>query len=124
MNKRLAILGPICLSTALLTICGCGKSGRDLSIPPVPKDTKAFDSASAEMKADWSTVLAAVETNGYAVAILTCKKLKGEPDLTDEQRKATDDITTVMLNRMREAADKGDANAIDDLQEVAAHRRR
>ena len=92
-------------------------------MPTVPKDTKAFDSASAEMKTGWSTVLAAVETNGYAVAILTGKKLKAEGGLTDEQRKAIDDTTTVMLNRMREAADKGDANAIDDMQEVSARRR-
>ena len=94
-----------------------------MSMPTVPKDTKVFDSASAEMKADWSKVLAGVETNGYAVALLTCKKLKGEAGLTDEQHKVVIDTETVMLNRMREAADKGDANALDDLQEVSAHRR-
>jgi hypothetical protein len=123
MKKRLATLGWICMSATLLTICGCGDHGRDLSMPAVPKDTKAFDSASPEMKAEWSTILAAVETNGYAVAILTGRKLKTAEGLTDEQRKAVDDTTTVMLNRMREAADKGDANAIDDAQEIAPRRR-
>jgi hypothetical protein len=121
MNKRLAVLGRIGFSAALLTICGCGKHGA--SMPALPKGTKAFDSASAGIKAEWSTVLAAVQTNGYAVAILTCQKIQGEEGLTDEQRKAVIDTTTVMLNKMRDAASNGDTNAIHDLQEVGAHRR-
>jgi hypothetical protein len=118
MNKCLSIIAGTSLAAALLAASGCGKHA---TVPQIAKDTKAFDAASAELKAEWNEVLSAAETNGYAVAILACKKIAKDGDLTDEQRKAAIDTQTAVMAAMREAAAKGDANAIDDVREVNQH---
>src|ERR1700683_4096138 len=116
MNNRLSKIAGTSLGITMLAAWGCGKH-KD-AVPKIANDTKAFDAAGAALKAEWSEVLAAAETNGYATVILTCKKMQREPDLTDEQRKAAVDTQSAMMARMNDAAQKGDANAMAAIQEV------
>ena len=108
------------LATAvLLAVCvamaGCGKTA---AIPKTATATKAFESASPELKADWDKVTAAVKTNDYATTILTCRKLQAQGGLTPEQLKAVNDTMTAVNNQLSDAVDKGDQNAINALEEV------
>jgi hypothetical protein len=117
MKKHLSTIVMTILAAATLAVSGCGKR----ALPPLPKiakDTQAFDAASAELKAQWTEVLSAAETNGYAVSILGAKKMLKIGDLTDDQRKALTDTQAAMMSALNDAVEKGDANALDDRETV------
>jgi hypothetical protein len=120
INGHLSKLLAGCVIGAALAVCGCGKS-----VPPAAKvktDTKAFDSASAEIKAEWSKVVTAAEAKDYATVILTCKKLYFEPELTPEQRDAAQNTGNAFMTKMQDDATNGDEKAkeaIHDVQEAS-----
>jgi hypothetical protein len=106
-----------CLCAALLMfglLAGCGK--RDASAN-VEKST-VFQSAPPESKAMWDAALSASKTNDYAAAYLILRKLSAQPDLSAEQKKAAEDMSTSVNTRMTEAASKGDANALKAMQDI------
>jgi hypothetical protein len=105
----IAALMAICLATA-----GCSKT----ATPKVASDTKAFESASPEIKADWEKTMSAVTSNDYATAILTCRKLQEQSELTPEQHTAVNDTMTAVNDRLAAAVEKGDQNAINAMDEV------
>jgi len=104
-----------CLAVALLAVCGCGKH---VAMPKEATDTKAFDSASADLKADWNKVVAAVAAKDYSTVILTCKKMYANPDLTPEQRTAVLNTWNALQMEMFKKAEDGDVKAKEAVAEV------
>ena len=92
---------------------GCKKSGT------AGDDSKAFQSAPAELKTAWSAAAAAAnsQTNDYA-AYLDLMDLHVHPGLSPEQSKAIETQMTTVLTRLNLAARKGDADARQALQEI------
>ena len=109
MNKL--FLG-IMVATSLM-LAGCGKP-----VKSAADNSKAFDSASADIKADWEKITAAAAAKDYATAILTCKKLQMQTALTEEQRSAVVATMTAEGNQMSAEAQKGDANALKAVQDI------
>jgi predicted small lipoprotein YifL len=102
------------LLMVVLAIEGCGKKG----IPKVASDTKDFEAASPEIKADWEKAISAVASHDYAAAILTCRKLQMQKELTPEQRTAVIDTITAENNQLLDGLKEGDQNAIQANEEV------
>jgi outer membrane murein-binding lipoprotein Lpp len=98
-----------------IPVAGCGNKA---TVPKAATSTQDFAPASPELKADWDKVTAAVKSNDYATAILTCRKLQAQVELTAEQRKVVNDTLTAVSNQLVDAAAKGDQNAINALEEV------
>ena len=99
----------VCLSPA-----GCSKAkSRDAVV-----NANVFETASPQLKSDWEKIISASATNGYVVAILTCRKLQAQPDLAADQRAAVDQAMTDTSNRMTAAADKGDQAAAAAIAEL------
>jgi len=111
ISKSLASL----LVVGLMVVAGCGQG---TTTPKVAKDSKAFDTAAAELKDQWSTILSAASTNDYTTAILTCRKLTGDPALTAEQRAAINATLAAESNKMFDAAQKGDTAAQQAVADV------
>ncbi len=103
------------MAVVLLAVCGCGKHE---AMPKVATNTKAFDSASAELKADWNKVVAAVAAKDYSTVILTCKQMYAAPDLTPEQRTAVLNTWTALQSEMFKQAENGDVKAKEAIAEV------
>jgi hypothetical protein len=102
------------LLMVVLVIEGCGRKG----IPKVASDTKDFEAASPEIKADWGRAMSAVAAHDYATAILTCRKLQMQKELTPEQRTAVIDTITAENNQLLDGLKVGDQNAIQANEEV------
>ncbi len=115
MNQCLSRFAGTYLTVALLALCGCGKHA---AMPNVATDTKAFDSAGAELKADWNKVVAAVAAKDYATVILTCRDMYADPDLTPEQRTAVLNTGNALQIEMFKNAEKGDVKAKEAIAEV------
>ena len=94
-------------------IAGCGQKKQAL-----PAQTSAFDSASPEIQAQWRKASSAAQTNGYEIAVLTLREMQARSDLTGEQRAAVDNLSTSVNDRLSEAAEKGDANAKQALEDI------
>jgi len=97
-----------------LGLLGCG-GGSDSGIAA---GTKSFQSAPAEVQTAWATAVAASKTNDYAAAYLTLRDMQSFPNLTPEQSKAVNDLSTSVNNRMSAAAGAGDTNALKAVEEV------
>ena len=102
------------LSLLGLALVGCTKNAASIGA----SDDPAFRSADPELKAGWETALAAAKTNGYATAILTLKRLQTRTNLTPEQAKAIGETATAVRDQMYDAANKGDANAVNAIKEL------
>ena len=101
------------LSAAGLLLSGChDQTGSSAA------NTKAFASASPEVRAAWDIAIAADKTNGYAAAYLTSLQLTTAPELTPEQRQAASDLCGAVYKRMVAAAEKNDPGAKQALDEV------
>jgi predicted small lipoprotein YifL len=102
------------LLTIFTATPGCGKKG----VPKIASNTKAFETASSEIKADWEKAITAAASHDYATAILTCRKLQLQKELTPEQRTAVTDTITAENNQLLDGLRKGDPNAIQANEEV------
>jgi hypothetical protein len=94
-------------------LSGCSKPA-----PKVQADTSAFDFAPPEVKSQWTEILAAAATNGYATVILDCRALRRNPALTPEQRSALNATSSAVQNKMFEASQKGDPAAAADVDKL------
>lgn len=98
---------------AILVGAGCSgeKSGSGSQ-----ENQAAFANAEPGVKTAWDTAIAARQTNGYAVAVLTLKQLQANPGLTPEQQTAINDTIVSINTELNAAAEKGDANANQQLE--------
>ncbi len=104
----------VLLSLAVLLMPGCSKSASSVG----SRNTKAFQSANPETKASWDTALAAMNTNGFVTATVALMKLQQVPSLTPDQLKAVNETVTAVSDQMYAAANKGDANAKNAIEEL------
>ncbi len=114
LSSKIAV-AVACAGCALLYGCGGGskdpgKLGAQYS--------QLFASADAETKACWETATGALKTNGYAVTILAIRTLTQGGKLTPEQAKAANETATAASDRMYEAANKGDASALQAIEDL------
>lgn len=93
------------MALVLAAAVGCGKDTASLS-----SGNKLFQSANPQIKAQWNTAAAAIETNGFLTAMLSLQKLQ-QANLTPEQLAAVNATATRVSNDMYDAANKGDASA-------------
>ena len=85
----------------------------------VSSSGSALQTASPEIKKGWDVAMAAMKTNGYAVAILELQKTRQLPGVSPTQGKAIDDASTKISEQMYAAANKDDPKAkaaIEDLR--------
>lgn len=106
--------GSFCLLLGFAA-AGCKKSSAAAGVDP-----KVFDSAPPELKEAWTMALSAAQTNGYATAYLTLRRMQGQPGLNEAQNRAIAAESTLVNNRMTEAARNGDAEAVKAMQEIRA----
>jgi hypothetical protein len=111
-HRRAALLALPVL--AVLAGGGCGPSPSAV----VERNAKAFDSAPAPLKAEWTGALAAAKTNGYCAAILTLQAIRQAPGLTAEQTTALDQTDSAIREQMTAAAQKGDPAAVKAIDEL------
>jgi hypothetical protein len=79
----------------------------------------ALQTASPDVKKGWDTAMAAMNTNGFAVAIIELQKIRQLPGVSAAQGKAIDDASTKISDQMYAAANKDDPKAkaaIEDLR--------
>jgi hypothetical protein len=99
---------------AVLLFGGCGKSS---STGPAAAQTKAFESATPEVKQLWQAALEADRSNDYSKGLNLYYSLLHE-NLTEEQHEAVGKLSTGLKQRLSDAAQKGDAAAQAALQEL------
>jgi len=97
-----------------LAFMGCSKSATSVG----SHHAEAFQSADAQTKALWDTALAAVKTNGYAVAFVTLKSLQAQPGLTPQQLQAVNETATAVSDQMYAAANRNDPAALQAIEEL------
>ena len=90
-----------------LVSSGCKRSS---AAGPAAAETKAFDTATPEVKQVWQTALDADRTNDYGKGLILYYSLLRE-NLTPEQRDAIARLSTSLKQRMSDAAQKGDTAA-------------
>jgi hypothetical protein len=111
--RNLSRAAALMLAVGFLGTAGlaCNKS--------ISSGSTAMQSASPEVKKGWDTALAAMKTNGYAVAIIELQKIKDLPGVTPQQVKVIETSSTKISNDMYAAANKDDPKAkaaIEDLR--------
>ena len=106
--------GSLCLFLGLAA-AGCKKSSGAAAVDP-----KVFDSAPSELKEAWSTALRAAQANDYATAYLTLGQMRRQPGLNEAQNLAIAAQSTLVHARMNQAAQKGDSNALQAIQDIRA----
>ncbi len=113
------------LSLALLVagLCCFGCGGKDPNAIG-SRSSKQFASADPQTKEQWETALAAMKTNGYAVAYVNLQSLAEKTNLTAEQLNAVHETVASLSDKMYEAANKGDQEAVKAIQELRGSRRR
>lgn len=98
---------------AVAGLLGCKKD--------IDSGASAFQSASPEIKKGWDSAMAAMQTNGYAVAIMQLQVLRGKPGITLEQGKAIDNASTRINEQMYESANRDEEAgkaAIEELRKA------
>lgn len=102
-----------------LFVAGCGQK-----LMSTNAAEKAFTSADPTLKAEWDKAMSAYKTNDYAQAIMTLKMMRTQPNLNPQQFNAVEDMRTIIMSKMTEAANKGDTNALKSLEELQQFRGR
>ena len=103
----------------LLVLAGCGHK------PSVEGalQTKAFDSASPELKQAWGAVISGLHTNDFNVgAQIALWDLRQQPALTAEQRDIVEQMLKTLSGLMFEAAGRGDPAALKAMKDVRERR--
>jgi hypothetical protein len=110
-------LGLICVFlSATLLVIGCGKSGDKVDAAPLEK---SFASADASLKAAADKAVEAIKNADYTAATTELQKLLGNAKLTDEQRKAIQNVLDQIQKAVAAMSQKaaGEAGkAIGDVQ--------
>jgi hypothetical protein len=105
----------LCLIASALA--GCGKSANTAA----SKGSKAFDSASPQIKAEWDNASAAAKSHDYATALAGLSQMATDTNLTAKQLQAVRDTAHAVSDEMYAALNKGDENAkkaIEDLRQM------
>ena len=109
----------ICLKVAALLVTvgfvafagiACNKS--------VSSSGSALQTASPEVKKGWDVAMAAMTTNGYAVAITELQRIRQLPGVSATQGKAIDAASTKISDQMYAAANKDDPKAKAAIEEL------
>lgn len=103
-----------------VALAGCSKSPEALSAARA----KLFDSADAESKALWATVMSATKTNGYIESLVALQSLRQKENLTPPQDEAVYDTMAAVNTQLRERAEKGDPAAKKVLADMNQMQRR
>ena len=96
---------------AIFLTTGCGEHAPKLT----SQQSKAFDNAPADVKETWDKALAADKANDYVTAAALLDNLK-KMYLSDEQAKALDAERITFGERLMQAVDKNDPQAIKAAQ--------
>ena len=105
----------LAMLTAALCLIGCSKSS---SVDPAPLE-KSFASADATLKSSADKAIAAIKESNYQGALAELQKLASNAKLTDDQKKAVNDVLAQLQKAVTDMVDKaaGEANkAVGDLQ--------
>jgi hypothetical protein len=105
----------LAILTAALFLIACKKS---TTVDTAPLE-RSFASADASLKSTADRAIAAIKESNYQGALAEVQKLASNAKLTDEQKKAVNDVIAQIQKAITEMADKaaGEANkAIGDLQ--------
>ena len=103
--------GAIVLALAL--VGGCGKPGASAV---AAGHSQLFPDG--QLKTDWDTATAAMQTNGYIAAGTALNKMLAE-NPSAAQLEAIHDTLRALNGQMVAAADKGDVNARNTLEELS-----
>lgn len=96
-------------------VSGCSKSAHSVAAG----NSGLF--TSAPLKEEWDTATAAMQTNGFFVALTTLNKMRLEnPPPSTDQLNAINDTIKALNQQMLALANKGDANARSALQQLSA----
>ena len=89
--KRDSLFMRNCLSaTALFLAVGFVATAGIACNKSISSGASALQSAAPEVKKGWDVAMAAMATNGYAIAIIELQKIRQSPGVTAEQGKAID----------------------------------
>ena len=100
------------LLTLFVWLSGCGGTSSSAH-------TKAFESASPELKESWAKVQTAEASKDYVTAIMTLRTMLPR-DLTKEQRAAVENAMNNCDSRLTKAANGGDAAAQKALETLSS----
>jgi hypothetical protein len=100
-----------------LLLVGCGQKAGPVANP---SDQQAFDKAPAGVKQVWEQALEADRTNGFVLAQRLLYGLSQQP-LPPDQMAAVKNTTAAINKRLNDAAEKGDAAAVEALRELRRH---
>jgi len=98
-------------------LAGCSKSSDAIA----SSRSKAFDSASPQIKTAWENAIAAAKSHDYALAITGLNSLASDTNLTAEQLQAVRDTGRAVSDEMRAALNRGDENAkkaVEDMRQM------
>lgn len=98
---------------ALLLGAGCGPS----QLKSTASESKAFDSAPADVKLAWEQALAADKANDYATTHKLLESLR-QMQLNDNQKQAVEKERTAFGQRLWAAAKKNDPAAIKVIRQI------
>lgn len=112
-RKSLSLMLPLAL---MLGLSGCGKS--QAKSPDPAQQAKVIQTASPEVQKGWQLALAAAETNDFATAILTLRKLQSHANPTPEQQAAITARMNAINDQLAAAIQKGDPEATKAMQEI------
>jgi hypothetical protein len=84
----------------------------------------AIQSAPAEVKTAWDTAMAAMKTNGYAVAIMELQAAQSHPNITPKQAEALQNAASQINDQMYAAANKDDPAGKAAVEELRKAMRR
>jgi hypothetical protein len=103
-------------TAAALVLTGCSRSGGSVDTSPIEK---SFASADATLKSAADKAVAAIKGADYSSATAELQKLASNVKLTDEQKKAVNDVVAQVQKAVANLGTKaaGDANkALGDAQ--------
>jgi hypothetical protein len=103
-------------SLALIAVAGLLGCKKDID-----SGASAFQSASPEIKKGWDSAMAAMQTNGYAAAILQLMELQRSTGITLEQKKAVDNSINRINEQMYESVNRDEEAgkaAIEELRKA------
>ena len=106
------------LAACSLIAAGCGKSGGSVDAAPIEK---SFASAEAPLKAAADKAVAAIKGADYSAAVSELQKLAANVKLTDDQKKAINDVLAQVQKAVAEMGNKaaGEAGkALGDAQKA------